>query len=171
MMDCNIFLIGFMGCGKTTVSNMLRKRFGMDVIEMDQRIAEEEGLSISEIFEMYGEAYFRDAETRLLVDLKDQKNVVVSCGGGTALREVNVAEMKKSGKIVLLTAKPETVFERVKNSHDRPLLENNKNVEFIAEMMERRREKYLAAADVIIETDAKSVLEISDEIMTGIGMA
>lgn len=162
--DQNIVLIGFMGTGKTTVANALRQRFGMDVIEMDQIIAEREGMSISEIFRVHGEPYFRDAETRLLVELQQQSNVVISCGGGTPLREVNVAEMKKNGKVVLLTAEPETVFDRVKDSHDRPVIENNKNAAYIAELMEQRRPKYEAAADIIIHTDGKSAAQICEEI-------
>ena len=66
---------------------------------------------------------------------------------------------------MLLTAKPETIYHRVKDSHDRPLLENNKNVPFITELMEQRREKYEAAADIIIETDGKDELEICEEIV------
>lgn len=82
------------------------------------------------------------------------------------MREVNVKEMKKNGKVILLTAKPETIMERVKDSHDRPLLENNKTVEHISSLMELRREKYEAAADIIIETDHKSTVEICEEIIT-----
>ena len=81
------------------------------------------------------------------------------------MREVNVKEMKKNGKVILLTAKPETIMERVKDSHDRPLLENNKTVEHISSLMELRREKYEAAADIIIETDHKSTVEICEEII------
>ena len=165
LFDYNIVLIGFMGAGKSTISSYLRDMFAMDVVEMDQVIAEKEGMSISDIFEMYGEEYFRDAETNLLIEMQSQTNVVISCGGGVPMRERNVVEMKKNGKVVLLTAKPETILDRVKDNHDRPLLENNKNVPFIAELMGKRREKYEAAADIIIETDGKSKLEICEEII------
>ncbi len=163
-LDQNIVLIGFMGTGKTTVANALKQRFGMEIIEMDQIIAEREGMTIPEIFEKHGEGYFRDAETDLLIELQERKNVIISCGGGTPLREKNVAEMKKNGRVVLLTATPETVWYRVKDSHDRPLIEQNKNVGFIEEMMEQRRPKYEAAADIIIDTDQKSASEICEEI-------
>lgn len=163
--DSNIVLIGFMGCGKSTISRALNKAFGMEIIEMDQVIAEREGMSISEIFAVHGEAYFRNLETELLRELQHRKGVVISCGGGVPMREENVIEMKKNGKVFLLTAKPETILERVKNSHDRPLLENNKNVAFISDLMEKRRAKYEAAADVIIDTDNKSESEICEEIM------
>lgn len=165
LFDHNIVLIGFMGSGKSTIAKYLGTMFAMDVIEMDQVIARREGMSISAIFETHGEQYFRDAETSLLIELQSKENVVVSCGGGTPLRERNVAEMKKNGKVVLLDARPETIYERVKDNHDRPLIENNKNVPFIAGLMEKRRGKYTAAADIIIQTDKKSRLQICEELV------
>ena len=80
-----------------------------------------------------------------------------------------MTEMKKNGKVVHLTAKPETILERVENNHDRPLLENNKTVAYIAELMEKRREKYEAAADMIIETDGKSAQKICEEMIQRLG--
>ena len=165
LFDYNIVLIGFMGAGKSTISEFLKTAFAMDVIEMDQIIAEREGMSISDIFEVYGEQYFRDLETNLLIEMQSRTNVVISCGGGTPMRECNVVEMKKNGRVVLLTAKPETSLDRVKDSHDRPLIENNKTVSFIAELMEKRREKYEAAADIVIETDGKDELQICEELI------
>ena len=165
LFNYNIVLIGFMGAGKSTISEFLKTAFAMDVIEMDQIIAEREGMTISDIFEVYGEQYFRDLETNLLIEMQSKSNVVVSCGGGTPMRECNVVEMKKNGHVVLLTAKPETILDRVKDNHDRPLIENNKTVPFIADLMEKRREKYEAAADIVIETDNKSALEICEEMI------
>lgn len=81
------------------------------------------------------------------------------------MRERNVVEMKKNGRVILLTAEPETILERVRDDHSRPLLENNKNVSFIRELMEKRREKYEAAADIIIRTDGRSIQEIGEEII------
>ena len=165
LLDQNIFLIGFMGCGKSTVADFLNRELSMEVIEMDQIIAQRQGMSISDIFETYGEQYFRDLETNLLIEMQSRSNVVISCGGGTPMRECNVVEMKKNGRVVLLTAKPETILDRVKNNHDRPLIENNKTVPFIADLMEKRRAKYEAAADIIIETDGKNELEICEELV------
>lgn len=73
--------------------------------------------------------------------------------------------MKKNGRVVLLTASPETIYDRVKDSNERPILNGNKNVEFIADLMEKRKEKYEAAADVVIQTDNKSVLDICEELI------
>ena len=165
LFDYNIVLIGFMGAGKSTISDFLRTVFAMEVVEMDQIIAEREGMSISDIFETYGEEYFRNLETELLIEMQSKTNVVISCGGGVPMRERNVVEMKKNGRVVLLTAKPETILSRVKDNHDRPLLEGNKNVDFIAGLMEKRREKYQAAADIVIETDGKDKLEICEELV------
>ena len=165
LFDYNIVLIGFMGAGKSTISEFLKTVFAMEVIEMDQIIAERQSMSISDIFETYGEEYFRDLETNLLIEMQSKKNMVISCGGGVPMRERNVVEMKKNGRVVLLTAKPETILNRVKDNHDRPLLEGNKTVPFIADLMEKRREKYQAAADIVIETDDKSELEICEELV------
>ena len=162
--EYNIFLIGFMGCGKSTVSATLQELYATEVIEMDEEIVKREGMSIPDIFRLKGESYFREVETNLLIEMQNRTNVVVSCGGGVPMRECNVIEMKKNGKVVLLTAKPETIYERVKDNHDRPLLENNKSVSYIAELMEKRREKYEAAADIIIETDGKTAMEICKEL-------
>ena len=131
---------------------------------MDQLIAEKEGMSIPDIFAQHGESYFRDAETNLLIEIQTKQNKVVSCGGGVVLREQNVVEMKKSGLVVLLTAKPETILERVRDDDDRPLLRGNKNVEFISDMMEKRRPRYENAADIVIHTDGKQIDTICKEI-------
>ena len=132
---------------------------------MDTLIEEREGMRISKIFETKGEPYFRDLETELLIELQARSNAVISCGGGVPMRERNVAEMKKNGRVVLLTAHPETILERVKDNHDRPLIENNKTVEGISALMEARRERYMAAADLVIETDRKTGEEICRELV------
>jgi shikimate kinase len=161
----NLVLIGFMGVGKTTMSDYFNTMFAMDVIEMDQIIARREGMSIPDIFEVHGEEYFRNCETELLIEMQSRSNVVISCGGGVPMRERNVTEMKKNGRVILLTAEPETILERVRDDHSRPLLEDNKNVAFIRALMDKRRDKYEASADIIIKTDGKSIQQIGEEII------
>lgn len=162
-------MIGFMGCGKSTIASKLAETLGIEKLEMDQVIEEREGMSISGIFEKYGEEYFRRRETELLESLRAEEGQVISCGGGAPMRQANVDAMRKAGSVALLTASPETVYERVKDSHDRPLLEQNKNIPFLAGLMEARREKYEAAADFVIETDGKSPEEICGEILENLG--
>ena len=169
-MDMNIMLIGFMGCGKSTVAAKLTKRLSVKQIEMDALIAEEAGMSLPDIFATYGEEHFRNIETNMLRKFKDLKPVVVSCGGGVVLRDENVELMKGQGKIIWLTATPQTVYERVKDSTDRPVLNGNMNVEYIQELMEKRQQKYQAAADIMVSTDGKTVDEICDEILSAIGI-
>lgn len=161
----NIFLIGFMGAGKSTIARELSKKLRRELVEMDERIVQEQGMSINEIFEQYGEDRFREIESQLILDLGDQKASVISCGGGVIVRPENVDYMKKSGKVVYLSANPETIYERVKNSTDRPILNGHMNVEYIAELMNQRRAKYHAAADIGVTTDDKSWEEICDEIL------
>lgn len=165
LFDYNIILIGFMGAGKTTISDYLSTMFAMNIVEMDQVIEEREEMSIQDIFATYGEEYFREMETNLLIEMQSRKNTVISCGGGVAMRERNVAEMKKNGRVVLLTASPETIYERVKDSNNRPVLNGRKNVQGISELMEQRREKYEAAADIVVNTDGKTVLQVCEEMI------
>ena len=160
----NIFLIGFMGAGKSTIARCLHSHHGMEWIEMDKEIEKSEGMPVSEIFRRKGEEYFRELETGLLLSLESRSNTVVSCGGGVPLRSCNVEAMKRSGIVVFLTARPETILERVKDSHDRPLLEGHKDVEYIAGLLSKRLERYEAAADVQIATDGRRTAEIAEEI-------
>ena len=160
----HIFLIGFMGCGKSTNAECLAEMTGARQVEMDQMIAGQQGLSIPEIFERYGEEYFRDLETALLRSLQGRNGCVVSCGGGVPLRRENVTEMKKIGEVILLTATPETIYSRTRGSDDRPNLKNRKSPEAIAELLEQRRPKYEAAADRIIATDHRTIDSICEEL-------
>ena len=166
--DRNIFLIGFMGAGKSTIARSLQRSLNFPLVEMDERIVREQGMSINEIFEKYGEDHFRDIESQLILDLGNTEPVIVSCGGGVVIRQENSQYMKKSGKVVFLTAKPETIFERVRYSKERPILNGNMNVEFIADLMAKRLPLYEAAADVMIHTDGKTVAQIAEEIIEAV---
>ena len=161
----NIFLIGFMGAGKSTIARAIKQTLGYPVVEMDERIVQEQGMSINEIFEKFGEAGFRDIESQLVVDLGNQEKSIVSCGGGVVVRPENVENMKKSGKIIFLTATPETILERVKDGTDRPLLNGHMNVEYIEELMNKRLALYQGAADYMVATDGKTKGEICTEII------
>lgn len=164
--DYRVYLIGFMGAGKSTVARLLTQKLDMPLVEMDERIVQEQGMSINEIFDTYGEEHFRDIESRLVSTLGEEAASIVSCGGGVVIREDNVRNMKKNGVIIFLSATPQTIYERVKNSKERPILNGNMNVEFIAGLMEKRRSLYEQAADIVIATDGKTKDEIAEEIVT-----
>ena len=165
-----IFLIGFMGVGKTTVSEVLEDRLGCDVYDTDAMVVESEQLPITDIFETKGEEYFRGLETDILRSLSDSGDCVVSCGGGIILREQNISLIKENGNIVWLDASPETILEHVRNDNGRPLLGGKKNVGDIEKLMNDRRARYEHAADIHIDTDGKSPEKIADEIIKKLEM-
>lgn len=161
----NIFLIGFMGCGKSTVSKILSSKLNMEEQDSDAYIENQEKMTIADIFAEKGEEYFRDLETKFLKSLHPQQGVIIACGGGMALREENALLMSQKGTVIMLTAGPETIFERVRYSNNRPLLNNNMNVDYIRDMMDKRIPFYEAASSHIIKTDNKKPAEIADEII------
>jgi shikimate kinase len=165
LFDFNIALIGFMGAGKSTVSGYLKEMLAMDEVDVDSVIVKDQNMLIKDIFAEYGEEYFRNCESKAIIELQSCRQTLISCGGGAVMREENVANLKKTSRIVLLTASPETVLERVKGSDERPILNGNMNVEFITGLMEKRAELYRKAADVIIETDHKSVDQVCEELL------
>ena len=165
LFDYNVFLVGFMGAGKTTVASELEKKLEMNRIEMDDMIAQKQGMSIPEIFDTYGETYFRDLESNCLIELQKVKQSIVSCGGGVVMRDENAEHMKKNGRVVLLEASPQVILERVKDSNDRPILNGHMNVDYIEQLLAKRKEKYQAIADVVVNTDHKTASEIVDEII------
>ncbi len=165
LFDYNVFLVGFMGAGKTTIASELERKLEMNRVEMDDMISKKQGMSISEIFDEYGETYFRNLESNCLIELQKIKQSIVSCGGGVVMRDDNAEHMKKNGRVVLLQASPQTILDRVKDSNERPILNGHMNVEYIEQLLEKRREKYRTIADVTIDTDHKSESEIVDEII------
>ena len=160
----NIFLIGFMGVGKSTVASRLCEMLDADLVEMDQEIVRQQDMAISDIFDEYGEKYFRRLETELLSEIAQKENQIVSCGCGVVLRKKNVEIMKSCGRIILLTAHAETIYDRVKGNSDRPLLNGNMSLTYIEELMEERQERYEEAADMIVSTDSSDIEVVVHEI-------
>ena len=160
----HIYLIGFMGCGKTSVSIAMNQLYGKNIVEVDDRIIAKEGRSINQIFAESGENYFRDLETEMLKELADEDNIIVSCGGGMVLREENRRLMKENGVIIWLDATPETILDRVKDDDSRPNLKGTKNVKDIEALKNKRADAYAEAADIKVDTDGKTIREVAKEI-------
>ena len=160
----HIYLIGFMGCGKTSVSIAMNQLSGKNIVEVDDRIIAKEGRSINQIFAESGENYFRDLETEMLKELADEDNIIVSCGGGMVLREENRRLMKENGVIIWLDATPETILDRVKDDDSRPNLKGKKNVKDIEALKNKRADAYAEAADIKVDTDGKTIREVAKEI-------
>lgn len=165
----NIFLIGYMGTGKTAVSHQLGRQMKRLQVDLDLEIETRTGRTIPEIFEAEGEAYFRGLEAKMIAEFEMKQGYVVSCGGGAALRAENVESMRRSGVIVLLTASPGTIYQRVQGSRNRPLLNQNMNEAYIREMMEKREPYYRRAAQITVATDHKKPEEIADLIIKEVG--
>ncbi len=160
-----IYLVGFMGSGKTTVAKELSKQTGRPLIDTDEALVEREGRSIPEIFDISGEAYFRKLETEVLRQVSKEGDGIISCGGGVAMKEENRRIMHTYGRTVLLMARPETILERVQHDDNRPLLKGKKNVEAIRELMDERMLAYRQAADLIVDVDGKRPEDIAEEIL------
>ena len=164
----NIALIGFMGTGKTTISKALSKITGFQEIDVDEYIVKKSGRSISDIFEKEGEGYFRNLETEALKEISRESGKIISCGGGAVLRDENVEILKEGGVIVLLTATPETIFDRVKDHTHRPILNSDMSLSHVKELMEKREPRYQSVADVKISVDANDRILTCYQIITGL---
>ena len=146
----NIILIGFMGAGKTTVGRKLANRLGYFFLDTDQQIEKQQGCTIEEIFRYAGEATFRDLETKLLGNLQNVHNTILSTGGGMFLRSENQVFLKGIGKTVYLQVDRETLKQRLQCDLNRPLLQKPNWQEIVNQMLQQREPAYLTA-DLTIE--------------------
>ena len=148
----NLILGGFMGVGKSSTALKIARYSDLEVLEMDQMIEEREGMTIPEIFEKHGEAYFRRAEAELCREISENSGMVVSTGGGTLMNPSNVELLKKNGLIFILEASPDVIYERLRNApEERPLLKDHMNRGYISWLMKQRQKAYRAAADEVLD--------------------
>ncbi|OCA91100.1 hypothetical protein A8F94_04365 [Bacillus sp. FJAT-27225] len=157
-----IFLIGFMGSGKSTVGKILAEKLGIRFVDMDEEIERTARKSISAIFQEEGEESFRDLETALLTSFPGSE-LVVATGGGAVLREVNRGLLKQSGLVIYLKASAEEISKRLVEDETRPLLKGDKKKE-IAKRLNNRLPLYTAISDLTVMTDEKSPETIAEEI-------
>lgn len=161
----NIILIGFMGSGKSTTGIGLSYRLKRTLIDTDKMIEKREKKSISEIFALQGEEYFREKETELLREFKKERTGrIFSAGGGTPLKAENRRLLRELGTVVYLKVSAETVYERLKGDTTRPLLRGDDPLEKIRTLLREREERYRDAADIVIEADKKKTAQVVKEI-------
>ena len=160
-----LYLIGFMGVGKTTIGKQIAALNKVVFIDTDSQIEKETSKSIKEIFETDGEIAFRKLETDTIRSIN--RKSVIACGGGLPAHNNNIEYLKHKGTVIYLKASTETLIKRLeKNKNKRPLisnLTNEKRLEFIRKIL-KEREKTYKQADYTIETDNKTVKEVLREI-------
>lgn len=165
----NISLIGMMGCGKSTIGKQLSKKLkNYTFIDTDEEIVKSQGCSINEIFASNGETFFRELESKTLENILKNDNQVISTGGGIVKSEFNLKQLKENSIVVYLKADSNTLFERVKNNKDRPLLNVDNMQEKIIMLLKERSSKY-EQAHFTIDTNNKNIDIIINEIVQKIG--
>jgi shikimate kinase len=168
-MKNKIFLIGFMGSGKSTVGKILSEISGFQYIDMDKEIEIDDGAAIRDIFIKRGEHHFRNLESKLLDSLVHKKNIIVSCGGGIIHDSLNVEVLKATSSAIFLEGDINTLFKRVKEDSNRPfafLDESNEEERFrkFSSLYGNRKEAYIEASFAVVNTDGKTADEVARAI-------
>ncbi len=159
----NIFLVGFMGAGKTSVGRILAQKLQLVFCDLDEAMEKELGMTIPEIFSRHGEGLFRDAESKMLRSMAQRESQVIATGGGVVLREENWEVMQREGVTVYLKAPAEVLYDRVKNKTSRPLLLVENPFEKVRDLLSMRIPFY-EKADLIIDTEGVSPEIVAEEI-------
>ena len=160
----SIVLVGLMGAGKTAVGKILSDKLGYEFLDTDNIIEQEENCKISDIFSSKGEQYFRELENKLVLRLQNEENKIISTGGGLFQNKENITNLAKNGYIIYLQASPEILYSRIKEDFSRPLLQNTDPLSKLSNLLKKRENNY-KLANLTINTENKTINEISDEII------
>ena len=158
----NIYLIGMMGSGKSTLGKSLSEKIQKPFIDLDSEIEKVAGKSITEIFDIDGEEQFRKMETK---QLQQYSKSIVACGGGIVLNNANRKFINENGIAILLLATMGELTQRLSNSGNRPLLADDNTEEALTKLWMERQIDYLETANFTIETDGKNPEELTEEIL------
>ena len=164
-MKNNIVLCGFMGCGKSTVGKLVAEKLGFDFIDGDTFIEEKENKTISEIFAINGEKYFRKIESNAMIELSQKSNVVIATGGGAVMNPTSAESLKQTGLLVFIEVELQTVIKRLKDDTSRPLLQRPDRENAIKELMMKRYPIYSSVCNIKVDGN-KDVATVSDEIVS-----
>ncbi|MDD2832804.1 MAG: shikimate kinase [Methylotenera sp.] len=162
----NIYFIGLMGAGKTTIGRLLAKQLGKQFYDSDVEIERKTGVKIPLIFELEGESGFRKREHAAIEELTQLKDVVLATGGGAVLMQENRDLLKNNGKIIYLRAKPFDLYQRTRHDKTRPLLQGGNPRQKLEQLYLARDPIYTAVADYIVDTGAQSANDITSDIAT-----
>jgi len=162
----NIYLIGLMGSGKTTLGKILSKKLDKNFYDSDHVIEEKLGVDVPMIFEYEGEAGFREREKDSLKELVSKKNIVLATGGGIILSKSNRDLLSENGIVIYLKSNQKDLIKRMKNDKTRPLLKNGNIEEIIKKLCKEREPLYEEVADFEIMTKNKRIHEVVNEIIT-----
>ncbi len=159
----NIVLIGFMGAGKSLVSQHLSDKLKRQVVSTDELIVKTEGRPITEIFAQSGEPYFRALEKKIIQEVAAKEGVIIDCGGGVVLDPENLAFLKQKGIVFYLSATHEKIYQRIKDQTHRPLLNVPDPLARLEELLAKRQAFY-EQADYIIDTNDNDWQRVCEEI-------
>ncbi len=161
----NVFLVGPMGSGKTTIGRQLARRLKKTFVDSDHEIENHTGASISLIFDIEGEEGFRKRECAIIDELTQRENIVLATGGGAILREENRAHLKNRGTVIYLHAPLKKLFYRTSRDKKRPLLQTGNPREKLRKIVEQRDPLYRESADLIIDTENRTVHQVVNHII------
>jgi shikimate kinase len=160
----NLALIGFMGTGKTSVGRLIAEQLHFDYLDTDEIIQTHTGRTIADIFKTDGEPAFRALEQKVVAELASRVKTVVATGGGLPTNPMNFTSLKTHALIICLWASPEKIWERVRNQSHRPLLQDADPQKKIRELL-AAREPFYRQADVLLNTELRSVREVAQQIV------
>lgn len=165
MKNNNIFLVGPMGAGKTTIGRQLAKKLRRPFYDSDREIEKRTGVSISWIFEKEGEAGFRKREQNIIDELTAMDNVVLATGGGAVLAEANRQNLSSRGQVVYLAASPEQLYRRMARDKNRPLLQTADRRQLIYDLLAERDPLYRSIADIVLPTGERAIKRTVSDVI------